>query len=88
MRVKISFATNDLLTEGFAVDEDFQNLDYVPRIGEWVVLPQTLCELIHEKSRAKLPLPAIRFRVVMVEHRWDKLVAPVLVVTLRHLNDE
>lgn len=83
--IRITFARNELMTDGFLVDEDFTNADHVPRIGEWVVLPPAHCEIIHRNTSPRMAVPAIRYKVVMVEHRWDKLGAPVVFVTIANL---
>lgn len=72
MQFRIAFLKRDaagtVQMDGFQVAENF-SADYMPRVGEHVVLPDKLLEVI----RAEVPALAIqrRFEVVSIDHHWN-----------------
>ena len=85
MNVRVAFLRRDengeVLHDGIELAESFRNLDYVPRIGETVVVPKSFRDILQPHH----PLPQKRFEIVAVEHRWETLLAPVLHIYLSTL---
>lgn len=73
MKVHISFFPDpNSLENGLMVHEGFDVLEWygLPRIGETIFLPYHLCQKIADNWQL-LAIPARRFEVFAVDHRWD-----------------
>lgn len=74
MKVRIAFLHRDpdgkVTLSGFQVCEE-RHIDTLPRIGEFVLLPERMLRVIHRES------PGIdrRFEVVGIDHHWDSIIA-------------
>jgi hypothetical protein len=87
MFIRLAYLKRDengkILWDGVELDSEL-DVDMLPRIGEHVFLPPRLWGPIMPDSTLDV---CRRYIVVRVEHKWDRLVAPIYDVHVADMVD-
>lgn len=90
MRIRLSYIKRGTIGDGCEV-ESMMDVDELPRVGDCVFLSERHAQRIadfHPEGMSIASIPNRRYIVTAVEHKWDRLEAPVFYVIISTLARE
>lgn len=90
-RTRVCYIKRGTIGDGCCVDECL-DIDELPRLGDCVFLNERMSKIIGDFDPEGMSIPGgipdRRYIVTRVEHKWDRLSAPIYNVTISTLTKE
>jgi len=87
MLIRVAYIKRGTISNGCQVAAKM-DVDVLPRVGDTVLLSDHHAQLIRDFDPYCRPLAVRRFSVIGVEHKWDRLAAPLVDVIISTLRSE